>query len=207
MLSQALDLWAVRFDGPPTVVASAPGRVNLIGEHTDYNEGFAMPAAIDLQVLIVAREAENDEFVSVQVPDAVDHRGPGWRRYASACRRALEERGHVVPGMHAAIDSTVPGGSGLSSSAALEVALLSAWNHIGDLRLSSAELAELAWIAENEHVGVKVGRMDQMASAMGKNGCALLMDLRSFDVSPQRLPGDVELAILDTRRPAVARGC
>src|SRR5687768_4116188 len=200
MLRQALDLWAAHFDAPPTVLSSAPGRVNLIGEHTDYNEGFALPVAIDLQVTVVAREAGDDHFVSVRVPDAVDHRGPGWRRYAHACRSALESRGLMVPFIHAVVESSVPGGSGLSSSAALELALLVAWNKIGNLGLSPSELAEIAWVAESEYVGVKVGRMDQMASALGEAGCAILMDLRSFETEPRLLPIGVEIAILDTRK-------
>ena len=201
MLQQAFELWATRFDEPPTVVATAPGRVNLIGEHTDYNDGYVFPAAINLTVSVLVGEAAEDEFVSVQVPDSVDHRGPGWRRYALACRSALEAQGHAVPAIRAVVDSSVPGGSGLSSSAALEMALLTAWNHIGGLNLAPEALAEVAWLAENEYVGVKVGRMDQMASALGVAGCALFMDMRSLEVEVCPFPETVDLAILDTRKP------
>ena len=201
MLQTALDLWAAHFDGPPTVIGRAPGRVNLIGEHTDYSEGFVFPVAIDLAVTILARPADEESLISVQVPDAVDHRGPGWRRYVHACRSALESRRISVPPLEAVISSTVPGGSGLSSSAALELAFLCAWNHVANLGLSPKILAEVAWQAENEFVGVKVGRMDQMASAMGVEGCALFMDMRSLDVEPCQLPEGIEIAILDTRKP------
>lgn len=201
MLQQALDLWAARFDGPPTVVSKAPARVNLIGEHTDYNEGYVFPAAIDLAVTVLARAAAEEVMHSVQVPDAVDHRGPGWRRYATACRSALAARGIEAPPLQAVVTSTVPGSSGLSSSAALELALLCAWNHVGKLNLSPADLAEVAWQAENQFVGVKVGRMDQMASVMGVAGCALLMDMRSLEVVPCPLPDRIQVAILDTRKP------
>src|SRR5688500_4990793 len=152
MLRPDIGQWAAQCEEPPKVLSSAPCLVNLIGDQTDYNEGFALPVAIDLQVTVVAREAGDDHFVSVQVPDAVDHRGPGWRRYAHACRSALESRGLMVPFIHAVVESSVPGGSGLSSSAALELALLAAWNKIGNLGISPSELAEIAWVAENEYV-------------------------------------------------------
>ena len=199
MLQPALDLWAAHFDGPPTVVSKAPGRVNLIGEHTDYNEGFVLPMAIDLAVHVVARVADVDNLLSVQVPDAVDHRGPGWRRYVSACRLALETQGFEAPPLEAVVNSSLPGGSGLSSSAALELAFLSAWNEAAGLGLTNAQLAHLAWIAENQFVGVKVGKMDQMASALGVDGHALFMDMRSLEVEAIEIPRGIEVAILDTR--------
>ncbi|MEO7453267.1 MAG: galactokinase [Fimbriimonadales bacterium] len=201
MLQNALERWAARFDGPPTVVSQAPGRVNLIGEHTDYNEGLVLPAAIDLNVVLLGREADEDDFVSVQVPDSIDYRGPGWRRYAQACRAALEARGLKPPPIQAVVDSNLPGGSGLSSSAALELAFLACWNQVGGLGLSSFDLAEVAWQAETEFVGVKVGRMDQMASSMGVEGSALFIDMRTLESRPCRLPDGVEIVILDTRKP------
>ena len=200
MLQQALDTWATHFDGSPTVISRAPGRVNLIGEHTDYNEGYVFPAALDLAVTILARRADEDRLYSVQVPDSVDHRGPGWRRYVDGCRRALAERGIDASPIEAVVTSSVPGGSGLSSSAALQVAVLTALNHLDDIGLSASEVAELAWRSENEFIGVKVGRMDQIASAMGVADHALFVDMRSLDVEPVPIPSGVEIAILDTRK-------
>jgi galactokinase len=207
MLQQSLETWAAHFAEPPTVVSKAPGRVNLVGEHTDYNEGYVLPMAIDLAVSVLSRIASEDRFVSVQVPDAVDHRGPGWRRYADACRSALETQGLQAPPLEVVVNSSLPGGSGLSSSAALELAFLSAWNEAAQFCLSNFELAHLAWIAENQFVGVKVGRMDQMASALGVEGHALFMDMRSLDVEAIKMPSGVDVVILDTRKPrALAAG-
>jgi galactokinase len=207
MVSQALEAWAARFDGRPTVVSVAPGRVNLIGEHTDYNEGYVLPAALEMAVAIAARPATEERLASAQVPDAADHRGPGWRRYASACRSALAEIGVEAPPLEAVVYSTVPGGSGLSSSAALLVAFVGAWNELLRLALEPEQVAQVAWRAENEFVGVKVGRMDQMASAMGVDGAALFIDMRTLEVEPCRLPGGMEIGVLDTRKPrSVAAG-
>lgn len=201
MLQQSLHTWAAHFTEPPAVVSKAPGRVNLMGEHTDYNEGLVLPMAIDLAVHVMARIADEERFVSVQVPDAVDHRGPGWRRYAYACRSALETHGVEAPPLEAVVNSSLPGGSGLSSSAALELAFLSAWNEAAGLELSSVQLAHLAWVAENQFVGVKVGKMDQMASALGVEGHALFMDMRSLNVEAIKIPYGIEVVILDTRKP------
>jgi len=200
MVEKALRAWADHFEGPPTVVSSAPGRVNLIGEHTDYNEGFVFPAAIDRRVVVLARLAEIDDIRSAQIRDAKDHRGPGWRRYAYAVRSALEDRGSSAPPIQAMVSSNVPSGSGLSSSAALEVAFAGAWNRLGSLGLTKEDIAELAWRAENVHVGVRCGRMDQMASVFGKVGCALLIDMRSLDLQTVPVPENLQFAILDTRQ-------
>lgn len=207
MVERALRAWADHFDGPPTVVSSAPGRVNLIGEHTDYNEGLVFPAAIDRRVVVLARLASEDEICSAQIRDAKDHRGPGWRRYAFACRAALEDQGLPAPAIQAMVSSNVPSGSGLSSSAALELAFLGAWNHLSSFGLTSMQLAEAAWRAENVYVRVRCGRMDQMASALGVEGCAVLMDMRSLTCQSVPLPEHVQIAILDTRQSrALAAG-
>ncbi len=207
MIERALKAWADHFDDPPTVVSTAPGRVNLIGEHTDYNEGLVFPAAIDRRVVVLARPSAEDDIRSAQIRDAKDHRGPGWRRYALACRAALEENGLSAPRIQAMVASSVPSGSGLSSSAALEVAFVGAWNAMGSLGLTPLEIAETAWRAENAHVGVRCGRMDQMASALGVDGCAILIDMRTRDWQAVRLPENLQLAILDTRQSrALAAG-
>jgi galactokinase len=206
MIEKALRTWADHFDGPPTVVSVAPGRVNLIGEHTDYNDGLVFPAAIERHVVVLARSSQEDDIRSAQIRDARDHRGPGWRRYAYAVRCALEDRGlHATP-IEALVSSTVPSGSGLSSSAALEVAFAGAWNRLGSLGLSDMDIAGVAWQAENAHVGVRCGRMDQMASVFGKEGCAILMDMRSLECDAIRLPTNLQLAILDTRQSRALAG-
>jgi len=200
MAETALRAWAEHFDGPPTVISTAPGRVNLIGEHVDYNDGLVLPAAIDRRVVVLARESETDDVRSAQIRESKDHRGPGWRRYAYACRAALEDRGLSAAPIQAMVSSSVPSGSGLSSSAALEVAFIGAWNHLGSHGMTPAEVAETAWQAENEYVGVHCGKMDQMASALGVENSGILIDMQSlrWDVVP--LPPGVHLAILDTRQ-------
>jgi galactokinase len=198
MLQDALQAWSAHFDGPPEVVCRAPGRVNLIGEHTDYSDGFVFPAALNLQVVVVARRSTEDKFFSPQIRQGADRKTDGWRRYIFACRSALEERGHNAKPIEAVIVSNIPSGAGLSSSAALELAFLTAWNELEGLDLSPAGLAEIGWKAENEFVGVRCGRMDQMASAHGVEGSALFIDTRSLSVEAVKLPDTLCIVVCDT---------
>jgi len=196
------------------VIASAPGRVNLIGEHTDYNEGFVLPAAISWRTTVALRLAEG-RFSRVISADKthpasfhVDEMGPsGWGRYAHAVGRAISAHYSTpVLGVEAYIVSTVPRASGLSSSAALEVALAAAWLKALGLSASARDIAEIAWEAENRYVGVPCGRLDQYASALGQRGHALLMDMRDLSIQPVPLPEGVGIAVLDTRtKRAVAK--
>ncbi|MDQ2986830.1 MAG: galactokinase [Armatimonadota bacterium] len=202
MTDSALEAWVDHFDGRPTVVSRAPGRVNLIGEHTDYNDGFVFPAAIDRFVDLAARFSDEDRFVSAQIREAKrDPASGGWRRYVEGCRKALETEGFSAPPLELVISSNVPSGSGLSSSAALELAVLGAWNTLCEHGLAPRELAEIAWRAENEFVRLRCGRMDQYASALGKDGCALFIDIRALSVEPCALPEGLTIGILDTRKP------
>jgi galactokinase len=201
MISDALRAWSEHFDGRPDIVCRAPGRVNLIGEHTDYNEGFVFPAALDLQVVIAVREAKQDRLISPQIREAADRRTDGWRRYVYACRSALEERGLSARPIEALVVSSIPSGSGLSSSAAIELAFLTAWNHLEGHCMNARDLAEIGWRAENHFVGVRCGRMDQLASAMGVRGCALFIDTRDLSISPVQIPEGLDIVILDTGKP------
>lgn len=208
--------WRRRFDGSPAILASAPGRVNLIGEHTDYNEGFVLPAAIAERTFVLARRSSHRESVVVSLDKRLparfsvgdEERQVGWAAYVQAVAFALGDALKVPPpDIEALIASTLPRGGGLSSSAALEVALGAAWSHLAGADASPRDLAEAAWRAEHDFVGVPCGRMDQYASALGKEGCALLIDTRSMDVRAVRLPEGLAIAILDTRaRRTVAGG-
>ncbi|MFE2175749.1 galactokinase [Kitasatospora sp. NPDC059462] len=198
----------------PEGVWAAPGRVNLIGEHTDYNDGFVLPIAIPQAVRAYARRRDDGvlRLASTRVPGAaveLDVAGlapggvAGWAAYPAAVvwtlRRAAR---HEVGGADVLLDSDVPGGAGLSSSAALECAVATAFNDMYELGLGAEELALLAQSAENEFVGVPCGIMDQMASMACRAGAALHLDTR--DLSARHVPLDLAgagltLLVLDTR--------
>ena len=193
--------------------AFAPGRINIIGEHTDYNGGFVLPAAIDLGVhaAVVALPDRQLVMRSLQVPDDVvaidiDRLEPGschgWSAYAAGAVWALVDGVRARSGLEIVIDGHVPLGAGLSSSAALECAVLVACANLWDLDLSPRELARRAQRAENEFVGVPTGSMDQVASMMSVRGCALFYDVRDERITSVPLSlGDhgLSLVVIDTR--------
>jgi galactokinase len=183
----------------------APGRVNLIGDHTDYNDGFVLPIAIDLQCVVTVDAARRDnvrlrseelagEFELPADGSAEPGDATGWSSYAAGVLRVLAERGRRPVGIDAAISSTVPVGAGLSSSAALEVALALGLCDAAGFSLSALELALACQEAEHLATGVPTGIMDQLASLAAREGSALLIDCRSLEVKPVRLPE--ELAVL-----------
>ncbi|MBI4362394.1 MAG: galactokinase [Euryarchaeota archaeon] len=178
----------------------APGRVNLIGEHTDYNLGYVMPAAIDLEVHMACEPHPSFHLRSHRRrPEAKftpgDTRRAGdWGDYAKGVSLQLRPPG----GLRGALEASLPPGSGLSSSAALEVLIATALNTLYTLGLEPPEIARRCQRAENEFVGVECGIMDQMASALGREGHALLIDCRSLDTEPVAIPRDMGLLILET---------
>jgi galactokinase len=186
----------------------APGRVNLIGDHTDYNEGFVLPVAIDLACII--RATRNDDGVvrlrSLDVEGEVELAADGstdartvdhaWGRYAAGVVRSLAKRGRPAAGLDGTISSTIPLGAGLSSSAALEVALGLALCDAAEFELSQLDLALACREAEEEATGVPCGIMDQAASLCGKHNSALLIDCRSLEIQPIRLPPRLAVLIL-----------
>ncbi|MFB7169443.1 galactokinase [Streptomyces sp. NPDC056254] len=192
---------------------AAPGRVNLIGEHTDYNDGFALPMALPQTTVLAAgrrddgllrlHSAQGDGRVTeLAVADLAPGRVSGWARYPAGVVWALRERGLPVGGADVHLDSTVPAGAGLSSSAALECALAVAYDELYALRLPRPELARVAQHAENAFAGVPCGVMDQMASVCCAEGRALYLDSRSLEV--RQVPFDLtghglRLLVLDTR--------
>jgi len=172
----------------------APGRANLMGEHTDYNDGYVLPFALGQGVTTaVARRAERRltlcsrqeprAAVEVALDGLAPGRVSGWAAYPAGVAWALERAGHRVPGACVAIDSDVPGGAGLSSSAALECATALALTALGGLDVPRGELVALACRAENEFVGVPTGIMDQSASLLSQAGHALLLDCRSLETT------------------------
>jgi galactokinase len=186
----------------------APGRVNLIGEHTDYNEGWVLPFALDRGVAVAAGRRGGDvlDIRSLQAPDAPVSVAlaalrpggvPGWAAYPAGVAWALREAGHAVGGASLVIDSDLPQGAGLSSSAALECAVALALAALYGVQAPRPELARLARRAENEMVGVPSGIMDQSASLLGAAGHALLLDCRTGETSMVPLdPAAAGLALL-----------
>ena len=188
----------------PEGIWSAPGRVNLIGEFTDYNDGFVLPFALpfaaqayaarrddDLVRVASAQRSERGEFPVVEA--ALDRLKPGttsgWASYVLGVVWALREAGAEVAGVELLIDSDVPIGAGLSSSAALECSVALALHDLYALPLSRQDLALVAQRAENEYVGVPTGIMDQTASLLCKSGHALFLDTRTFEVRQVPLDG------------------
>ncbi|GAA2496142.1 galactokinase [Streptomyces gobitricini] len=201
------------YGAAPEGVWQAPGRVNLIGEYTDFNDGFVMPLALPhTAVAAVSRRtdgrlrvhsADTDQGVVQLDVDALEPLGhAGWAAYPAGVVWALREAGHPVTGADIHLASTVPTGAGLSSSAALEVVTALALNDLYGLGLAARELAVLGQRAENAFVGVPCGVMDQMASACCTEGHALYLDTR--DLSTRQVPFDLDarglrLLVVDTR--------
>ncbi|MEV3859714.1 galactokinase [Streptomyces sp. NPDC050095] len=200
----------------PAGVWAAPGRVNLIGEYTDFNEGFVMPLALPHTAVAAAAKRSDGVLrlhsADIDAPVAelrVDELTPlskygqgGWAAYPAGVVWALRDAGHAITGADIHLASTVPTGAGLSSSAALEVVTAAALNELFELGLSNPELAVLAQRAENVFVGVPCGVMDQMASACATEGHALYLDCR--DLSTRQVPFDLaaqglQLLVVDTR--------
>ena len=180
-----------RFGHEPEIIVRAPGRVNLIGEHTDYNDGFVLPVAIDRYIYLAVRPAETDqvwvhsldfeESVSFSLDDVVFDKVHPWSNYIRGVVDSLSKKGCHLSGMEALVAGNVPQGSGLSSSAALEVATAFALDKLNSLRLGPQEMALICQKAENDFVGVKCGIMDQFISCLGVKGNALFIDCRSLD--------------------------
>ena len=185
--------------------AYAPGRVNLIGEHTDYNEGFVMPAAVDRGVAVAARRLPGDTFIlhALDLGESCSfsreplQREPqhSWADYFKGVVWALTRRGIQFPSCEAVITGDIPRGAGLSSSAAYEVATALVLRTLGGFDLPSLELAKLAQAAENGFVGVACGIMDQMASTFGEKGKALLLDCRSLARETVELPPGLKIVV------------
>jgi galactokinase len=194
---------------PPAGVWAAPGRVNLIGEHTDYNDGYVLPFALPQRTYVAAALSGGPEWTvwSAQPDEAVSFPGTGlapgavsgWAAYVAGVVWALQERGYDVPPARLAITSDVPLGAGLSSSAALECAVLTCLLDLAGLEVPVPERPALAQRAENEYVGVPCGIMDQTAAVLCRTGHALFLDCRTGGT--EHVPFDATLLVIDTRAP------
>lgn len=205
--------FAERFGSAPAGVWEAPGRVNLIGEHTDYNQGFVLPFAINHSTRVaaalrtdrtvrVASTFSGGGEVSVELDELRPGSVDGWAAYPLGVLWALEQAGHRLPGLDLLIDSSVPVGAGLSSSAAIECAVAVAANELAGTGLSAPELALVGQRAENEMVGAPTGVMDQSASLLGRSGHAVFLDCRSLEAQLVPLPlaeTGLTLLVIDTR--------
>lgn len=192
----------------PQQVVRAPGRVNLIGEHTDYNDGFVLPMAIDRAVWI-ALTPRDDQKVVVYLMDFDDKRvefaldqlekgKAGPEEYLKGVAWALQDSGLALHGWEGVLKGDVPVAAGLSSSAAIELAAARAFTSVADLAWDAPQMALLSQKAENQWVGMNCGIMDQMISAAGREGHALLIDCRSLETELAPLPPDTAVVVLDT---------
>lgn len=195
---------------PPQLIVRAPGRVNLIGEHTDYNDGFVFPVAIDRATYVAAR-SRNDRIVRVLSSDLdeedafsidqVERSNRPWHNYIRGMVLGLQMAGYALSGADLLIASDVPRGSGLSSSAALEVAVGYAFQELNQLAIPGEELALLAQGAENTFVGVQCGIMDQLIAVFGRTDHALLIDCRDLTRRAVPLPPSVAVVVCDSHIP------
>lgn len=195
------------FGHPPTVTADAPGRVNLIGEHTDYNGGFVLPTAIPqcCRVELAPRSDRSVRVVStaLEVGGAIasyelgaEAPGRGWLDFVQGATHLLSSQGHALHGFDARLDSKVPLGSGLSSSAALSVSLMRALRQAFGLDLDDLRIARNGQRIENEFVGARVGIMDPMAASLADRGTALFLDARSLEYQRVPLPAVMDLVVI-----------
>ncbi len=202
---RALQAYREQFLAEPALIASAPGRVNLIGEHTDYNGGFVLPCAIDRRVALAVGYSENTHFYSADYQERcplLETRKGSWADYPSGIVWALKEQGFAIKPLQGAYAGDVPLGSGLSSSAAIQAATAMALDALFHLEIEKKQLAVLCQHAENAFVGINSGIMDQYASLLCQAGTALLIDCRSLEAKqiPLNLAeAGLALLICDTR--------
>lgn len=205
---ETIATFRARYGYAPSIVASAPGRVNLIGEHTDYNEGFVLPMAIDRTVAVAAHPradrvlrmyADNvQDSVSAPLDNLYPSSRSTWSNYVKGVASQLERAGDRVPGMDVCIRGTIPRGAGLSSSAAIELASALAFQAAGNHHRPLLHLARLCQRAENEFVGVRCGIMDQLVSAVAREGHATLIDCRTLHTEFVPLPAGAVVLVFDS---------
>ncbi|HJV62111.1 MAG TPA: galactokinase [Albitalea sp.] len=197
--------FAAVFGGAPSAIGQAPGRVNLLGEHTDYNDGFVLPIAIAQHTRVSMRPSARDRFtlhtaLLAQTVDFELDAAPAeqFARYVYGCLVEARDAGIAVPPLDIHVESTVPMGVGLSSSAALEVATLRALRELTHAPLDDVRIAQLAQQAEMRHAGVRCGIMDQMAASLADTTHALLLDTRTLQRRLVPLPRASAVLVLDS---------
>jgi galactokinase len=214
LIEKLIDTYRNKFGHTPAHIARAPGRVNLLGEHVDYNDGFVLPAAIDRATYIAfsPTDADHSRLVAADFdrqvsfsPETLPSKTqtdssplPEWGLYPAGVMWALMEENVSTPAINAAFSSNVPRGSGLSSSASVEMAFAIAWQTLGGWSLPPMERALLGQKAENQYVGVNCGIMDQFSSACGVENRLLLLDCRSLSWTTLPLPNDIAIVVADT---------
>jgi len=214
IIEQVKNIYYQKFGHTPAHIARAPGRVNLLGEHVDYNDGFVLPAAIDLATYVAfsPTNARHSTLVAVDFDQQTSFSAesvstktqadssplPEWALYPAGVMWSLLEENLRASSMNAVFASDVPRGSGLSSSASVEMAFVFAWQTLGGWSMPPMRRALLGQRAENKYVGVNCGIMDQFASACGVENKLLLLDCRSLDWKPVPLPDNVSIVIADT---------
>ena len=204
------------YGGQPTLWSQAPGRVDLMGSHTDYNEGFVLTLAINRDTWIAARP-RSDRQVSVfslnveggglYDLDAISHDTLSpWTNYVRGVAAVMQQEGYATHGFDGLIHSSIPFGSGLSSSAALEVATAVLFDALGDLQIDPIRIAIMCQRAENTFVGMNCGILDQYSSVMGRAGSVLLLDCRDISSQTRPIAGGIQVVICDTRAERALTG-
>ncbi len=204
-----IDAFQQHYGMAPALIGRAPGRVNLIGEHTDYNEGWVLPVAIDLDAAVAARP-RTDRSLHLYAHDlgsqatlnldSISHEVGGWTSYARGMAALLQQAGYQLSGADLVVMGDVPRASGLSSSAALEVAMGTTLAALSGQVVPGVQLAQLAQRTENDWVGVNSGIMDQMISALGKRDHALLIDCRDYSTQAIPIPSNVRIVVCDSKK-------
>ena len=207
MKKKVIQAFQKEFGSDPVFITHSPGRVNIIGEHTDYNDGFVLPMAINYATWVALRPRQDNRVV-VTALDKNEKLGfdlenfsigtGGWKEYVTGVAWALQETGHKLKGWEGVFAGDVPIGAGLSSSAALELALARAFALVSDLDWDPAQMALTCQKAENQWVGINSGIMDQMISACGREKFALMIDCRSLETKQVPLPKNTRIVLLDT---------
>lgn len=202
-----IDTFTARFGEPPAAVIRAPGRVNLIGEHTDYNDGFVLPMAIERAIYIALRPRD-DQTVALYSTDfdqmltfdltQIERGTISPAEYVKGMTQALLDGGYTLNGWEGVVTGDVPVGAGLSSSAAMEMAVGQAFAFVSGLTIPAAQMAQYGKWVENVWLGLGTGIMDQMISASGVAGNALLIDCRTLETQNVPLPAETVVVILDT---------
>jgi len=215
IIDQAIQVFKKTFSADPALLFQAPGRVNLIGEHTDYNGGFVLPCAIDRATLFAISPRDDDKICVIaagiknqrsewqtSLPIAHSKNRP-WSNYLRGVCEQYLKAGHRLKGMNIVALGNIPRGAGLSSSASFSVAFANAISHLNDINQSPTEIALICQAAENQFVGCQCGIMDQLISAAGKAGHALLIDCLDLSYDAISMPKDSAILIIDSK---VTRG-
>ncbi|MBS9424633.1 galactokinase [Photorhabdus caribbeanensis] len=212
LINRVKDVFDLVFHYVPTHIIQAPGRVNLIGEHTDYNDGFVLPCAINYQIMVAAAKRKDNiiRVVSVDYGNQLDefdisqsiafHESKMWANYIRGVVKCLLSRGYIFNGADIVVAGNVPQGAGLSSSAALETVIGQTIKNLYHLAISQTEIALNGQQAENEFVGCHCGIMDQLISAQGKKNHALLIDCRHLTAQAVSMPKDIAVMIINSNK-------